>query len=93
MDILEALKQKYGMQVKLPIDHTHREHNKCYGCIFNGEYQDMGACTPICDRESDFLKAFEVHSSKNPCMYYITRQDVIVIQDAILTEKGDDSSD
>lgn len=93
MDILEELKQKYGVRVKLPIGHTHQEHNKCHGCIFNGEYRDMGACTPICNRESDFLKAIEVRSSKNPCVYYITRQDVIVIQDTILTAKGESNLD
>lgn len=89
MDILEALKEKYGFKVKLPIGHAHPEHNKCYGCIFNDVYQDMGSSTPICSRESDLLKAFKASSEKEPCVYYITRQDVIALQDAILTVRGE----
>lgn len=92
MDILEALKEKYGMTVKLPIGHTYQERSKCYGCIFNGEYRDMGACTPLCERVPDLLGAIKAHSPKDQCKYYITMQDLIALQNAILQADGSDDA-
>lgn len=92
MDIFEALK-KHGLEITPPRNRAYQQPNKCYGCIFNGEYRDMGACTPLCDRVSDLLGAIRAHSPKNPCKYYITRQDIIALQNAILTEKGDNDAD
>lgn len=83
MSIIEAL-QKHGLHIKLPMTGDVHHKKKCYGCIFNGEYRDMGACTPICDREPDLLKAFSAPGSKYPCVYRITRREIIALQNAIL---------
>lgn len=50
--------------------------DKCEGCIYRGEYQDMGATTPICKREHHLVNAIELRNSPNPCKYKTTWREV-----------------
>lgn len=64
--------------------------HKCSGCIFEGCYQDMGASTPLCNRgPDDLLTALNKHSAPGPCKYYLTKSELIKLQDACLETKGD----
>lgn len=54
---------------------------KCYGCLFLGEYQDMGASTPVCTREAEFLDAIKAVGEPAPCCWHITKQQVKALQD------------
>ena len=57
--------------------------NKCYGCIFNSEYQDMGASTTICTRCNDLLDAFKAYRDFTPCPWYITKDEIIKLQELL----------
>lgn len=56
-------------------------NNKCYGCLFVGEYRDMGASTPLCTRCTDFSKAIMAVENTEPCKWFITKSDVKKLQD------------
>lgn len=83
MNIVEAL-GKHGIKIATPKEPIS---NKCYGCLFSGEYRDMGASTPICSRERDLASAFNAHGKTGPCQWYITRDQVRELQEVLL--KGD----
>lgn len=53
---------------------------KCYGCLFVGEYQDMGASIPLCNRCNDFIEAIKEYQKTEPCKWYITRDKIIKLQ-------------
>lgn len=91
MDIFEAL-QKHGLNIKSPSKRVHQNQHHCYGCIFNGEYRDMGACVSLCERVPDLLGAIKAHSQKDQCKYYITMEDVIALQNAIVQADGSDDT-
>ena len=61
---------------------------KCNGCLFRGEYQDMGASTPVCTRETEFLDAIKAINAATPCRWYITKADVKAIQDGATAVMG-----
>ena len=54
--------------------------NKCYGCLFVGEYRDMGASTPLCNRCAGLCEAVEEYKKAEPCKYYITKAEIIRLQ-------------
>lgn len=54
--------------------------SKRYGCLFVGEYQDMGASIPLCNRCNDFIKAMKEYQKTEPCKWYITRDKIIKLQ-------------
>ncbi len=54
--------------------------NKCYKCLFAGEYRDMGASTPVCERCADFAEAIKEYEKAEPCKWHITRADIIRLQ-------------
>lgn len=55
--------------------------NKCYRCLFEDEYYDMGASVPVCNRRERFDEAIEAHSDPNPCKWHITLKEVIALQE------------
>ena len=54
--------------------------HKCDGCLFKDYYRDMGASTPVCNREVDFIEAIEAFNETTPCRYHITEKEVIQLQ-------------
>ena len=54
--------------------------SKCNGCLFVGEYRDMGASTPLCNRCKDFSEAIKEYQKAEPCKWYITKGDIIKLQ-------------
>ena len=50
--------------------------DKCDGCIFRGEYQDMGATTPICKKGLDLAEAVKMRNDTTPCKYKTTWREV-----------------
>lgn len=63
--------------------------NKCYGCIFLDEYQDMGARTPICTRCDDLLDTFKAHRDLIPCPWHITKGEIIKLQELLKWDSFD----
>ena len=57
--------------------------NKCHGCIFLDEYQDMGASTPICNRYENILEAFQASRDLEPCPWHITHYEIIKLQELL----------
>lgn len=54
--------------------------NKCYNCLFAGEYRDMGASTPVCNRCAGLCEAVKEYEKAEPCQWYITKAEVIRLQ-------------
>lgn len=50
--------------------------DKCEGCIYRGEYQDMGATTPICKNEHHLVNAVVKREDPNPCKDKVTWQEM-----------------
>lgn len=46
--------------------------NKCSGCFYKGEYQDMGGSTPVCLRQMHLLDAIKAYKSEGPCIFHTT---------------------
>ena len=80
-DIVRALEER-GLKISRPS--LHPDSHRCSGCMFEGEYRDMGACTPLCNREDDFVNALKAHSNSGPCKWYITKSQVKELQDILL---------
>lgn len=59
----------------LPIEHEHKI-DRCRGCIFKSEYQDMGASTPICTIERfDLVEAVKLAEAQGPCEHKLTYEE------------------
>ena len=54
--------------------------DKCFGCIFAEEMKDMDTIFPICCREHDFIESSNARRDPNPCPWYITRKEIIRVQ-------------
>lgn len=50
--------------------------DKCEGCVYRGEYQDMGATTPICNKGIDLAEAVNMRNDPNPCKYNTTWREI-----------------
>lgn len=53
-----------------------KENDKCEGCIRRGEYQDMGATTPICKNGRDLDEAVKMRRDPNPCKSKVTWREI-----------------
>ena len=81
MDIVKAL-EKHGLKISLEASDSTTD--KCRGCLFRGVYQDMGASTPICNRENDLVAAFKANNKDGQCKWYITLGQVRELQEVLL---------
>ena len=54
--------------------------NKCYKCLFAGEYRDMCASTPVCNRGYNLVEAVKEYQKNEPCKWHITKDDIIRLQ-------------
>lgn len=63
----------------IPLEQQEEEKPKidnCEGCIYRGEYQDMGATTPICKKGSSLMEAVFMRRDPNPCKLKITWSEI-----------------
>lgn len=54
--------------------------HKCNDCLFIGNYQDMGASTPLCTRCNDLCEAIKEYEKTEPCKWHITKLQIIAMQ-------------
>ena len=57
----------------------------CRGCIFEGEFRDMGSSVPVCNRCDNLVDAIAANNSKTPCEWHITKSELIKLQNMGIT--------
>ena len=62
--------------------------NKCYKCLFEGEFRDMGASMSVCNRCDDLMSAISAYESKEPCKWHITLDELITLQEKAAAKEG-----
>lgn len=56
--------------------------DKCEGCIFAEDVQDMHATFPICNRDiDDFIESVNARRDTEPCPWHISAKRIIQLQD------------
>lgn len=63
----------------IPLEKQEEEKpkiDKCEDCIYRGEYQDMGATTPICRKGCDLVDAVKMRNGQASCKLKVTWQEI-----------------
>ena len=63
----------------IPIEIAEEEKtksDKCEDCVYIGEYQDMGATTPICKKGYDLCEAVNMRNDTKPCELKVTWSEI-----------------